>query len=546
MPPKAKAAAAKKPRATKSQQHVLAVEFPAGEVLTDQMKKQWRLGKAVGAGGFGLIYLASPSDNPKKEEYVIKVEPHDNGPLFCELNFYQRVAKPQFIADWMSSHKKKVLGIPKLIAFGSHERKGTRYRFMVMERFGSDLQKIFEQNGKVFPVKAVLQLGYSLVDCLEYVHSKGYAHADIKAANLLMGYTKQTQNQVFLVDYGLAFRFSVDGTHKEYKEDPRKAHDGTVEFTSRDAHNGVVPSRRADFEILAYCMVQWLCGQLPWERTGKLEDKPYVAAQKNKYMNNIPEFMKVCFPSQKPPGGLVDYLKYVVEMEYDDEPDYNYLRGLFTQALKTLGCKVDDRLELDTKPATTKGPGSSKRKSDVKPRRQQKDSVSDSDSPEVVSPQPRKRTKPGPSKASEDKPATPKMPVSGKVNGHNGIMPAHNGIIPAHNGIMPTMWTPGKKADKPASKITGNSIIPGHVKEESTKGSSTSSPVPVRGRSSPATRKKATKTSAKENGYLSPVETGRVGKAKDKKTIKLSALDVSTQTSPGLKGLPRSWKKTSK
>lgn len=46
-------------------------------------------------------------------------------------------------------------------------------------------------------------------------------------------------NQVYLIDYGLAFRFNVEGKHKEYKEDPKKAHDGTTEYASRDAHKGV-------------------------------------------------------------------------------------------------------------------------------------------------------------------------------------------------------------------------------------------------------------------------------------------------------------------
>jgi len=41
------------------------------------------------------------------------------------------------------------------------------------------------------------------------------------------------------VDYGLATHYIHDGQHRTYKEDPRKAHNGTVEFTSRDAHNGV-------------------------------------------------------------------------------------------------------------------------------------------------------------------------------------------------------------------------------------------------------------------------------------------------------------------
>lgn len=44
---------------------------------------------------------------------------------------------------------------------------------------------------------------------------------------------------MYLVDYGLAYRYCPDGVHKEYKEDPKRCHDGTLEFTSIDAHNGV-------------------------------------------------------------------------------------------------------------------------------------------------------------------------------------------------------------------------------------------------------------------------------------------------------------------
>ena len=44
------------------------------------------------------------------------------------------------------------------------------------------------------------------LDVLEYLHRNEYVHADIKAANLLLG-LKDT-NQVYLVDYGLATRYS--------------------------------------------------------------------------------------------------------------------------------------------------------------------------------------------------------------------------------------------------------------------------------------------------------------------------------------------------
>lgn len=70
---------------------------------------------------------------------------------------------------------------------------------------------------------------------MEYIHSKDYVHADIKGANILLGATKETANQVYLVDFGLATRFS---TATEFKPDPKKAHDGTIEYLSRDAHKG--------------------------------------------------------------------------------------------------------------------------------------------------------------------------------------------------------------------------------------------------------------------------------------------------------------------
>lgn len=73
------------------------------------------------------------------------------------------------------------------------------------------------------------------LDALEYIHSTGYVHCDIKAANLLYGYAKGTENNLFLVDFGLVCRFSVE---KEFKKDPKKAHNGTIEYTSRDLHQG--------------------------------------------------------------------------------------------------------------------------------------------------------------------------------------------------------------------------------------------------------------------------------------------------------------------
>ncbi|XP_043930578.1 serine/threonine-protein kinase VRK1 [Protopterus annectens] len=322
----------------------LAEEFPPGEVLVDTAKKQWKLGTPIGKGGFGLLYLADENSSKpvsNNAPYVVKVEPSDNGPLFSELKFYMRAAKPELIQKWITSQKLKYLGVPKYWGSGLHEKNGNSYRFMVMDRFGSDLQKIFESNGKRFSHKTVLQLGLRLLDILEYIHEHEYVHGDIKASNLLLSH--KNTNQVYLVDYGLAYRYCPEGIHKEYKEDPKRCHDGTIELTSIDAHKGVAPSRRGDLEILGYCMMQWLCGSLPWE--DKLTDPNYVRDSKIRYRDNISSLMTKCFSGKDAPE-IAKYLEYVKAMGYTEKPQYKKLREIFLDGLKSIGAKDDDKLDL--------------------------------------------------------------------------------------------------------------------------------------------------------------------------------------------------------
>ncbi|XP_041352313.1 serine/threonine-protein kinase VRK1-like isoform X2 [Gigantopelta aegis] len=370
--------------------HKLAEEFPSGEILFDVAKGQWKLGPVIGKGGFGLIYLATddlraPVD--KHAQYVVKIEPIDNGPLFCELHFYQRAAKIEMIDSWVQERRLRYLGVPKYIGTGRHEKNGRTYRFMVIQRFSTDLQKLFVKSQTFLP-RTVMALGLRMIDALEYLHENEYIHADIKAANMLLGYkgAKIAQDEVYLVDYGLAFRYSVDGKHKEYKEDPRKAHDGTIEFTSRDAHKGVCPSRRGDFEILGYCMLQWLCGRLPWE--DNLSDPDYVRDSKIKYMRNIPSLLKACFPGRDHPDAISSYLSLVVKLDYDEKPDYKQLRKILLDGLHKMGCKDEWKLHLPPSGTISTTPIITK----VQRKRKSPLPQDDSGEPSFVPPKQRKTT----------------------------------------------------------------------------------------------------------------------------------------------------------
>ncbi|XP_048864110.1 serine/threonine-protein kinase VRK2 isoform X1 [Brienomyrus brachyistius] len=304
----------------------LPTPLPDGWILTDTEKKEWRLGPIIGEGGFGLIYLASPQDAPVREDtnFVIKVEFHENGPLFTELKFYQRAAKQESLRKWKRERRLNFLGIPNYWGSGLSEHQGIRYRFMVVDRLGADLQKVCQRNGSKLKRQTVLQLGCRMLHVLEYIHEHEYVHGDIKAANLLLDY--DDPNKVYLADYGLSYRYCPHGVHKEYKEDPKKRHNGTTEYTSMDAHNGVAPSRRSDLENLGYCLLHWLCGTLPWDPV--LKNPVLVQEAKARLMANLPDSVL-----ELPGSGMEEvavFLKCVNSLAYKEKPDYQMLLDILS------------------------------------------------------------------------------------------------------------------------------------------------------------------------------------------------------------------------
>ena len=299
MPPKASNAKKKAANGYELPEHI-----DEGTVVDALGQKglQFRFGKSIGTGGFGEIYLASKdvSKNVGPEATLaVKIEPHLNGPLFVEMNFYIRAASETYVEEWKKKKNLKSFGMPCLRGSGSHMYNGKKYRFLVMDRFGKDLQKIFQTGKKLFSPKVTYNLALKVIDVLEFIHSKGYCHNDIKAQNMLLGFGRTKENDVYLVDFGLVSKYQKDGVHFENKPDARKAHDGTIEYTSRDAHTGT-HARRSDLEILGYNLVHWMSGELPW--MGVLLDHLRVEKEKKAYMKDIPKFLSTCFNTQDYPG----------------------------------------------------------------------------------------------------------------------------------------------------------------------------------------------------------------------------------------------------
>eukprot|EP00057_Strongylocentrotus_purpuratus_P013099 XP_011667573.1 PREDICTED: serine/threonine-protein kinase VRK1-like [Strongylocentrotus purpuratus] len=375
--------------------------LPEGDVLQDVRKKEWRLGKPIGQGGFGMIYKASENTSGKTKSdgtYVIKIEPHENGPLYTELHFYQRAAQVDQVAKWQKEHKLSHLGVPKLFGFGSHDSDGTKYRFLVMPLFGEDIWKKYLACNKKFTPGLVFALAIQILDSLEYLHEMNYVHADIKSANLLLGFSPKDKNKVFLADYGLVNRYKPDDKHRKYEEFPKKGHNGTPEFTSIDAHLGVSPSRRGDIQILGYVMLQWLCTTLPWE--DKLTDLNYVMNQKIKYSKDISGLLKTCFSSSYP-NELKTFLDHAFKLKYDEEPDYNKLRALCRTVLKREGIKEGSVFDFGSQSPTDAVPNGS-------PVQSKKRKATSKEREPAPKGKMAKADKPGPSGAASPRAAPPK------------------------------------------------------------------------------------------------------------------------------------------
>ncbi|KAM4693308.1 serine/threonine-protein kinase VRK2 isoform 2-T2 [Discoglossus pictus] len=344
-----KMAARKRPRSK------LPTPLPEGMVLTDTARKSWKLGKIIGQGGFGLIYLATPNcDVPVGDNavHVIKVEYHQNGPLFCELKFYQRAAKLDNIQQWRICNKLDYLGIPTYWGSGDVTFKSLNYRFMVMDRLGSDLQKIIANCKGRLPAPTVMQLGVRLLDALEFMHEHEYVHGDIKAANILLDYCDP--NKVYLADYGLSYRYCPNGTHKPYKENPRKGHNGTIEFTSIDAHKGVATSRRGDLEILAYCMLHWLCGKLPWDHS--LKDPSAVQDSKTKLLDGLPDSIINWTSQQDGCCEIAKFMGIISQLDYTETPNYQALKKIFLKGLESSETSLDAPMNFSSAGVLVKRP----------------------------------------------------------------------------------------------------------------------------------------------------------------------------------------------
>ena len=284
-----------------------------GETIFNKYKFLRKLGQ----GAFGSIYEAQSKYSNKL--YAVKLEDMKQEQFILEEEsmFLSYINCPQ---------------IPKVKSFGYIGS----YIILVMELLGKSLDKILNEiPGRKMSIRCVCNIAYQLVLIFEKVHGCQIIHRDLKPANIAIG-REEKSKYIYLLDFGLSKKFisSKTGRHYQYRENNKLI--GNARYSSINALNGGTQSRRDDLESLGYLVIYLIVGRLPWQGyiSHSKEDKYY----KIKKIKKETTAEQLC---EGLPRQFLDYIRYTRNLQYEENPDYNYLKNLFLSVLRGYGYQFD-------------------------------------------------------------------------------------------------------------------------------------------------------------------------------------------------------------
>ena len=278
---------------------------------------KYKVIKKIGDGSQSTIYSG---ENIKTGEGVaIKAENQDSKDHLLEQEIK--------ILIELKNHE----GIVNIITCG---RSGKNL-ILIEKLLGKSLDRLFLDSSKKFTISDICQIAIQCLDRLEYLHSKGIIHCDIKPENFAIGI--KDPNVIYMIDFGLCQDYIniKTGKHKIFSSTGYMT--GTARYASRNALRGNQLSRRDDIESFMYMILYFLSKRLPWQGT---KARTITARYKKIFIakNNF-KYKEFC---KKFPKEIITFIEYVFLLKFNEKPNYEYMKKLFKTILKNMNFSKKD------------------------------------------------------------------------------------------------------------------------------------------------------------------------------------------------------------
>ncbi|MTJ11967.1 DUF4101 domain-containing protein [Anabaena sp. UHCC 0187] len=156
------------------------------------LNNRYQVLRELGSGGFGKTFLAEDTQMPSAKRCVIKqLIPVVNNPQVYQLvqeRFQQEAAILEELGDRNSQ-------IPQLYAYFM---EGGEFYLVQQYVEGKTLTEKLQQQGVLSEI-TVKEILINILQILEYVHSKGIVHRDIKPDNIILRFS---DSKPVLIDFG--------------------------------------------------------------------------------------------------------------------------------------------------------------------------------------------------------------------------------------------------------------------------------------------------------------------------------------------------------
>ncbi len=261
-------------------------EFKPGDLINNR----YEIVRRLGSGAMGCVYQATDLVE-SKIQVALKVLLSEN------LEDQDLWAKGEYEALTRLRHPN----LARVYDFGRIQ--GTHDYYIVSEYIkGTDLHAATEYSSYEELCDIVVQV----CRALEYIHSQGYVHFDIKPDNILV-----TRHRCATTREGSKVRWAVECASEEdtYTKPNAKLIDfglaekitgsfdfaikGTLHYLAPEMINGGTPDRRADLYSLGVTLYQIANRELPFRHEGSPTGRTLKRSELfEKHMKKLPEFLR--------------------------------------------------------------------------------------------------------------------------------------------------------------------------------------------------------------------------------------------------------------